>query len=220
LAYNGIHSKDFNAKEVDRMSDEIDEIKEVSQVKSTADPAALGLGGFALTTFILSLFNAQLLPAEAKLVVLGPAFFYGGLAQLLAGMQEYKKNNVFGATAFSSYGAFWMSLAFVNLMVALGVFNFGESAEVAIGIFLVAFTIFNIYMWIGSFRVSVAVCLIFTTLEITFILLDLSHWGIISSVPGGIFGVICALIAWYTSAAVVINTVYKKVVLPVGPLNK
>lgn len=197
-----------------------DEIREISQVSSTADPAALGLGGFALTTFILSLFNAHLLPAEGALVVLGPAFFYGGLAQLLAGQQEYKKNNVFGATAFSTYGAFWLSLAFVNLMVALNVFDFGASEAVAIGIFLVAFTIFNTYMWIGSFRVSVAVCLVFTTLEITFILLDLAHWGIVSTVPGGAFGILCALIAWYTSAAVVLNTVYKKVVLPVGPLNK
>ncbi len=90
----------------------------------------------------------------------------------------------------------------------------------ATGIFLIAFTIFNTYMWIGSFRVNVAVCAIFTTLEITFILLDLAEFGIISSVPGGIMGIICALCAWYTSAAGVLNAVYRKTVLPVGPLNK
>ncbi len=193
---------------------------EVSLAAATADPAALGLGGFALTTFVLSMANAQFIALAAKPVFVGLAFFYGGLAQLLAGMQEFKKNNVFGATAFSTYGAFWMSLAFVVLMELLGVLKFGEAAGQATGLFLVAFTIFNTYMWIGSFRVSVAVCAVFTTLEITFILLDLAEFGFISSVPGGIMGIICALTAWYTSAAVVLNTVYRRTVLPVGPLNK
>lgn len=188
---------------------------EVSHVAATADPGPLGLGGFALTTFVLSMANAKIIEGHA---FLGLAFFYGGLAQLLAGMQEYKKNNVFGATAFSTYGAFWMSLALMTLLVACGVpLKWGGPAT---GIFLVAFTIFNTYMWIGSFRVNVAVCAIFTTLEITFILLDLAEFGIISSVPGGIMGIICALCAWYTSAAGVLNAVYRKTVLPVGPLNK
>lgn len=188
---------------------------EVSHVAATADPGPLGLGGFALTTFVLSMANAKIIEGHA---FLGLAFFYGGLAQLLAGMQEYKKNNVFGATAFSTYGAFWMSLALMTLLVACGVpVKWGGPAT---GIFLIAFTIFNTYMWIGSFRVNVAVCAIFTTLEITFILLDLAEFGIISSVPGGIVGIICALCAWYTSAAGVLNAVYRKTVLPVGPLNK
>jgi len=154
-------------------------------------------------------------------VLLVPAFFYCGLAQLLAGQQEYKTGNVFGATAFSTYGAFWMSLAFVILMEALGVFKFGDAAGAAIGIFLIAFTIFNTYMWIGSFRESVAVCVVFTTLEITFILLDLGSFGVnAAGTLGGYIGIICALSAWYTSAAIVLNTVYKKVLLPVGPLDK
>jgi succinate-acetate transporter protein len=198
-----------------------DEVKQVSLASTTPNPAALGLAGFALTTFILSMFNAHFLPAAATVVVLGPAFFYGGLAQLLAGQQEYKTGNVFGATAFSTYGAFWMSLAFVILMEALGVFKFGDAGGAAIGIFLIAFTIFNTYMWIGSFRESVAVCVVFTTLEITFILLDLGSFGVnAAGTLGGYIGIICALSAWYTSAAIVLNTVYKKVVLPVGPLNK
>ena len=82
-----------------------DEVKQVSLASTTPNPAALGLAGFALTTFILSMFNAHFLPAAATAVVLGPAFFYGGLAQLLAGQQEYKTGNIFGATAFSTYGA-------------------------------------------------------------------------------------------------------------------
>ncbi|MGB9792220.1 MAG: acetate uptake transporter [Thermacetogeniaceae bacterium] len=188
---------------------------EVSHVAATADPGPLGLGGFALTTFVLSMANAKIIEGHA---FLGLAFFYGGLAQLLAGMQEYKKNNVFGATAFSTYGAFWMSLALMTLLVACGVpVKWGGPAT---GIFLIAFTIFNTYMWVGSFRVNVAVCAVFTTLEITFILLDLAEFGIISSVPGGIVGIICALCAWYASAAGVLNAVYRKTVLPVGPLSK
>jgi hypothetical protein len=197
-----------------------DEIKQVSLAASTPNPAALGLAGFGLTTFILSMFNAHLLPAAATVVVLGPAAFYGGLAQLLAGQQEYKTGNVFGATAFSTYGAFWLAFTFVVLMELLGVMKFGDVEGTAIGIFMVGFTIFNTYMWIGSFRVSVAVCVIFTTLEITFILLDLALFGVLpSSAPAGWFGIICALSALYTSAAVVLNAVYKKTVLPIGPLD-
>lgn len=195
-------------------------ITEVSQIETTADPSPLGLGGFALTTFVLSVANAQLIPPEAKPAFLGLAFFYGGLAQLLAGMQEFKKNNVFGATAFSTYGAFWLSLATLTVFEATGVINWGGHGGTALGIFLLGFTIFNTYMWIASFRVNGAVCGVFTTLEITFILLVLAEFGIISSVPGGIMGIITAAVAWYASAAGVINSVYQRTVLPVFPFQK
>lgn len=193
---------------------------EISQVAATADPSPLGLGGFALTTFVLSLGNAQLIAAAAKPAFLGLAFFYGGIAQLLAGMQEFKKNNVFGATAFSTYGGFWLSLATLVLLEALGVINWQGFGGQALGVFLLGFTIFNTYMWLASFRVTAAVCGVFTTLEITFILLVLAEFGFISSVPGGIMGIITAVIAWYASAAGVINSVYRRTILPVFPLNK
>jgi succinate-acetate transporter protein len=193
---------------------------EMSQIQSTADPSPLGLGAFALTTFVLSVGNAHLIPDEAKPAFLGLAFFYGGLAQLLAGMQEFKKNNVFGATAFSSYGAFWLSLATLTLFEFIGVINWQGHMGTAIGFFLLGFTIFNTYMWFASFRTSVAVCGVFTTLEITFILLVLAEFGIISSVSGGIMGIVTAAVAWYASAAGVINEVNKRTVLPVGPLGK
>ena len=192
---------------------------EMSQIQSTADPSPLGLGAFALTTFVLSVGNAQLIPDEAKPAFLGLAFFYGGLAQLLAGMQDYKKNNVFGATAFSSYGAFWLSLATLTLLEAIGVINWGAHGGIAIGVFLIGFTIFNTYMWIASFRTNGAVCGVFTTLEITFILLVLAEFGIISSVPGGIMGIVTAAVAWYASAAGVINSTFKRTVLPIWPLG-
>lgn len=193
---------------------------EISQAAGTADPSPLGLGGFALTTFILSLANAQILAGPAKPAFLGLAFFYGGLAQLLAGMQEFKKNNTFGATAFSTYGAFWLSLATTVLLEALGVIRWEGYGGQAMGAFLLGFTIFNTYMWLASFRVSGAVCAVFTTLEVTFILLVLAEFGLISSIPGGIAGLACALTAWYASAAGIINSVCRHTILPVWPLTR
>jgi len=195
------------------------DITKVSQIETTADPSPLGLGGFALTTFVLSIGNAQLIAPAAKPAFLGLAFFYGGLAQLLAGMQEFKKNNVFGATAFSTYGAFWLSLATLVVFESLEVIKWGEYGGTAMGIFLLGFTVFNTYMWIASLRTNVAVCGVFTTLEITFILLVLAEFGVISSVPGGMMGIITAAVAWYASAAGVINSTFQRTVLPVFPLQ-
>jgi succinate-acetate transporter protein len=189
-----------------------------AQAEAIADPSPLGLGGFALTTFLLSLANANLIAGQAKPVFVGAALFYGGLAQLLAGMQDFKKGNVFGATAFSTYGAFWLSLAALVLFEAVGVINWQGYGGQAVGCFLLAFAIFNTYMLIASFRTSVAVCLVFATLEVTFVLLILAEFGCIPSVPGGIAGIVCALTAWYASAAGVINSVSGHTVLPVKPL--
>src|SRR5260221_10305074 len=138
-----------------------------------ANPAALGLGGFALTTFVLSTHNAGWAP---DLTWVGLAFFYGGLAQFAAGMWEFKTGNTFGATAFSTYGAFWMSLAtFVLLLLAGKVPE--KDALSDLGWFVLAFAIFNTYMMFWSMRVSMAVFLVFLTLEITEILLFLGYFG-------------------------------------------
>jgi succinate-acetate transporter protein len=123
-------------------------------------------------------------------------------------------------TAFSTYGAFWLSLATLSVFESTGVIDWGGYAGTALGIFLLGFTIFNTYMWIASFRTNGAVCGVFTTLEITFILLVLAEFGIISSVPGGIMGIVTAAVAWYASAAGVINSTYKRTVLPIFPLDK
>jgi succinate-acetate transporter protein len=188
-----------------------------------ADPAPLGLAAFALTTFLLSGNNASFIPAA---VWIGPALFYGGLAQFTAGMWEFRNRNVFGATAFSTYGGFWMGLGIVILLTSL---SKGFAAALAgtnltngLAWFLFAFAVFNTYMLLWSLRVSGAVFMVFLTLEITEILLvigffNISHGGTEWWLhAGGWAGIVTAAVAWYTSAAGVVNGMSPTPVLPVG----
>jgi uncharacterized protein len=189
-----------------------------------ADPAPLGLAAFALTTFMLSGHNATFVP---DLIWVGLALFYGGMTQLLAGMWEFRNRNVFGATAFSTYGGFWMSLGiFVTLAVTVHSFGAelkGANLPNALAWFLLAFAIFNTYMLLWSTQVSVAVFLVFLTLEATEILLvigffDEAHGNTNNGWIhlGGWVGIATAAVAWYTSAAGVINGMTGRIVLPVG----
>jgi uncharacterized protein len=198
----------------------------VQLVESTpaADPAPLGLAGFALTTFLLSGHNASFIP---DLIWVGPAIFYGGMAQFAAGMWEFRNRNVFGATAFSTYGGFWMGL---GLFITLGVvtknwfaaYTDPHGVTNALAWFLFAFAVFNFYMLIASLRVNAAVFLVFLTLQITEVLLvigffNLSHGGTEWWLhAGGWAGIVTAAVAWYTSSAGVMNGVSGRVVLPVG----
>jgi succinate-acetate transporter protein len=179
-----------------------------------ANPAALGLGAFALTTFVLSTHNAGWAP---DLTWVGLAFFYGGLAQFAAGMWEFKTGNTFGATAFSTYGAFWMSLAFYLILALWGKVPGAEVGK-DLGWFLLAFAIFNTYMLAWSARINLSVFAVFATLEVTEIVLFLGFFsnstGLINL--GGYIGVVTALVAWYGSAAVVANSMRSKPILPVG----
>jgi uncharacterized protein len=198
----------------------------VQLVESTpaADPAPLGLAGFALTTFLLSGHNASWIP---DLIWVGPAIFYGGMAQFAAGMWEFRNRNVFGATAFSTYGGFWMGL---GLFIILGSSNAkflsgytGGDLTNALAWFLFAFAVFNTYMLIAALRVNTAVFLVFLTLEITEILLVIGFFRV-SHDPtalwvlhaGGWAGIVTAGVAWYTSAAGVMNGVSGRAVFPVG----
>jgi len=187
-----------------------------------ADPAPLGLAAFALTTFILSGHNATFIP---DVIWVGLALFYGGTIQLLAGMWEFRNRNVFGATAFSTYGGFWMSLGvFVVLAetTKLGAALHGADLLNSLAWFLLAFAIFNSYMLLWSLRVNVAVFGVFLTLEITEILLVVgffneAHGGTpyITHV-GGWAGIVTAAVAWYASAAGVVNGMSPSPVVPVG----
>jgi len=179
----------------------------MAQEIKIADPGPLGLAGFGITTCILSLINAGVLEAGAMGVVLGLALAYGGGAQLLAGMWEFRKGNTFGATAFSSYGAFWISFYFII------------KAEPTAGVawYLLFFGILTFYLWIGSFYLNKALFFVFLTLWITFLLLAIGDFGASGFTKiGGWVGELCGLLALYTSAAVVINATAGKTVLPVG----
>lgn len=195
------------------MSEEI-----ASKGSPIADPGPLGLTGFALTTFCLSSINAGLVGKESIGIVIALAIVYGGIAQLLAGMWEFKKNNLFGATAFTSYGAFWIAFAIFELG---NIFQWFHIPAQGVLLFLIAWTIFTFYMWIGSFALNKALVTVFTALLVTFILLDFGVAGNHTAhTLGGYFGLFTAFAAWYTSAAGILNTVYGRVVLPIGPLSK
>ena len=192
-------------------------------VPVVANPAPLGLAAFALTTFVLSMVNSGLVSDKAEPVVFGLALAYGGIAQLLAGMWEFKTGNTFGATAFSSYGAFWLSfwalvMFFVKDIPA-------ADAGHAVGLYLWAWGIFTTYMFIASLRTTVAVALVFLLLALTFILLGIGNSH--GSAPGaglvkigGWVGLVTALAAWYASFAQVLNSTFGRTVAPIGPLSR
>ena len=179
---------------------------------SIADPGPLGLAAFALTTFLLSAVNAHWTSGNsAGTAFLGYALAYGGLVQLLAGMWEFRRGNVFAATAFSSYGGFWIGL-FVWIRVA------PAATGHDLGWILLAFAIFNTYMLLLATQVNLAVFLVFLTLELTEIFLFIGNFTSSAGLSqvGGYLGVITALVAWYTSAAGVSGGIGGRIILPVG----
>jgi succinate-acetate transporter protein len=177
-----------------------------------ANPAPLGLLGFAMTTWLLSMHNAGLLPATAMGVILAMAFAYGGTAQFVAGVMEMFKGNTFGFVAFCSYGAFWLTFALLIKFFIAGVP--GE----AIGWYLLIWGVFSLAMWLATFSLNWMLFLIFLVLAITFFLLA---FGILAGAPGltvagGYAGLITALLAFYLAIAEIINEVRGRTVLPIG----
>jgi succinate-acetate transporter protein len=192
------------------------------ELAPAADPAPLGLAAFALTTFMLSGHNASFIP---DILWVGLALFYGGLVQLLAGMWEFRNRNVFGSTAFSTYGGFWLALGgFVVLAEATKLGGTLKPADVNNGLawFVLSFAIFNTYMMFWALRVNLAVFGVFLTLEVTEILLTVGFFKVAHGQSawmlhaGGWAGIVTAAVAWYTSAAGVVNGMSPKPVLPVG----
>lgn len=183
-----------------------------------ANPLPLGLFGFALTTFILSASNAGLFgvpPAKGLTMVIGLALFYGGIAQLLAGMWEFKRGNTFGAAAFSSYGAFWLAFAFTAQ------FNLIPSAS-ALAWWLLAWGFFSFLMLLVSLRVSIALIVLFVVLTLTYIALAIGYFSGANGTwiqIGGILGIITALVAWYTALAGVLDSGAFAFKLPVGTMS-
>jgi succinate-acetate transporter protein len=186
---------------------------------TVANPAPLGLAAFALTTFVLSMFNAGLLGAGGEPIVLGLALAYGGLAQLLAGMWEFRAGNTFGATAFTSYGAFWLSFWAFSEFFEKSIPK--ADAGHAVGLYLIGWGIFTAYMFVASLRTTAAIALVFVLLAITYLVLGVGNAGAHSGIVkiGGWIGLATALAAWYASFAEVTNATFGRTVLPVRPLG-
>jgi succinate-acetate transporter protein len=184
-----------------------------------ADPGPLGLAAFALTTFILSMFNAGLVSHAGEPVVLGVALAYGGIAQVLAGMWEFRTGNTFGAVAFTSFGGFWIS--FWALVTFFAGEIPAENLGAALGLYLIAWGIFTLYMFVASLRTTAAIAAVFALLTVTFFLLGIGNAnesdGLIEA--GGWFGLATAAAAWYASFAAVTNSTFGRKVLPVRPLG-
>jgi len=185
-----------------------------------ADPGPLGLAAFAMTTFVLSMFNADLVSRSGEAVVLGLALAYGGIAQVLAGMWEFRTGNTFGAVAFTSYGAFWISFwAFVQFYASSVP---AADAGHAVGLYLIAWGIFTAYMFIASLRTTGAIALVFILLAVTYFLLGIGNANASDSLikAGGWVGLATAIAAWYASFAAVTNATFGRLVLPVIPLKR
>lgn len=188
------------------------ETEPVLSAAPIVNPAPLGLCAFALTTFVLSAANAQLFTGES--IVLGLAFFYGGLAQMLAGMWEFKVGNTFGATAFTSYGAFWIAFAASIQMKWIP-----APPSQGIAFFLLGWTIFTLIMFLCTFRTSIALMLLFGLLLITFFLLTVHAFGGSPSTAqiAGYFGLATALVAWYNALAGLLVASKAGYTIPTGP---
>jgi len=199
-----------------------------------ADPGPLGLAAFAATTFMLSMLNSGLvgkgslvggglLPMVAML-----ALAYGGIAQLVAGIWEFRTGNTFGAVAFCSYGAFWISFFLIVQLGLTGVAADKGDAFAGLSLYLYTWTIFTVYMFVASLRTSGAVALVFFLLTITFLLLAIGNASLVGTLHvtngtiklGGWFGIVTAICAWYASFAAVINSTFGRVVAPVVPLSR
>jgi succinate-acetate transporter protein len=188
---------------------------------AVADPAPLGLCGFALTTFVLSSINAGWFPAAGTTIVVGLALFYGGIAQLCAGMWEFRRNNTFGATAFTSYGAFWLSFAAIFIPGTGILVGITPVVHQALGVYLLGWTIFTGLMFLGTLRSNIALIAVFGLLFLTFLLLTIGELGPSTNAHqiGGYLGVLTAIVAWYTALAGVLASVKSPFQLPVFPMS-
>jgi uncharacterized protein len=191
-----------------------------------ANPAPLGLMGFAATTFMLSVINANLVSHTALTGVLGLALAYGGIAQLIAGIWEFRTGNTFGAVAFCSYGAFWISFYFLVTVGLKGVPL--KEVDSVIGLYLWTWAIFTGMMFFASLRTTGAISFVFLVLTVTFIFLGIGNSALAGTLSttngtikiGGYLGIVTAIAAWYAAIAAVLQATFGREVLPVYPLSR
>lgn len=183
----------------------------------TANPAPLGLLGFGMTTILLNVHNAGFIPMSAMILAMG--IFYGGIGQVIVGIMEWKKNNTFGTAAFTSYGLFWLSLVGLLVMPKMG---WAEAASPkAMAVYLLLWGIFTFFMFIGTLKQNRALQVVFGTLTILFVLLAIGDWTGNASIQAlaGFEGILCGFSAIYAAVAQILNEVYGKVVMPIGPVK-
>lgn len=191
----------------------------ITQIKdTTANPAPLGLLGFGMTTVLLNLHNAGFYELNSMILAMG--ICYGGLAQVIAGIMEWRKGNTFAATAFISYGLFWLSLVTMIILTKLG---WGTASnDTAMAAYLAMWGLFTLVMFVGTLRLHVAGQIVFGSLTILFFLLAFGDFTAASAGFKhftGYEGIFCGFSAIYTGLAQVLNELYGKVVLPLGPVN-
>ncbi|RBQ35686.1 hypothetical protein C2125_03095 [Rahnella aquatilis] len=186
--------------------------------KPLANPGPLGLMGFGMTTILLNLHNAGFFPLTAVIVSMG--IFYGGLIQILAGMMEFKKGNTFGTTAFTSYGAFWLSLVGILMLPRMGLAD--ASSESFLGAYLGVWGIFTLFMFFGTLKGNRGIQVVFGSLTILFALLCYGNMTGNTAVLhfAGFEGIFCGASAIYLAMAEVLNEQYGRTVLPVGEPKK
>lgn len=212
----GIAADDLRGR-LDEMRRELEQLRTAASIEireKLCNPAPLGLAGFGLTTLLLNIVNADLIPRESIGMVLPVGLFYGGMAQFAAGMWEAKKANTFGFTAFSSFGAFWLALGIMIILTDTGVTE--PVPKNGMSVFLAGWGAFTAYMFIGTLKISRALQTIFGTLVILFVLLA---WGERNETVlkiAGWEGILCACSALYTSAAQVINEAWGRYIVPLG----
>ena len=194
--------------------------QEASPGGAWGNSAPLGLAAFAVTTFMLSMINAKLMPAAITPVVFGVALMYGGIAQLIAGVIQFRTGNTFTGVLFSTFGAFWLSLfAIVQFFLKdIPAANAGH----ALGLFLYAFGIFTVWIWLASFRTNVVVVVALAGLAATLFVLGAGNYygSGLTVETGGYLGLAVAALAAYLSCAELCEASYKRSVLPVWPLAK
>lgn len=181
---------------------------------TTANPAPLGLAGFGLTTVLLNIHNAGLFPLDTMIVAMG--IFYGGLAQVIVGIMEWKKNNTFGTTAFTSYGLFWLTLVTIWLLPAVGAA--AKPSATSMAFYLTMWGVFSTFLFVATFKLNRALQVVFGLVVALFFLLALANATGSHTIHtiAGVEGVICGLAALYTGMAQVINEYYGRSVLPLG----
>jgi succinate-acetate transporter protein len=184
---------------------------------TSANPAPLGLMGFGMTTVLLNVHNAGFFALGTMILAMG--IFYGGLAQIIAGIMEWKKGNTFGTTAFTSYGLFWLSLVGLLVMPAIGWGSANETG--AMVAYFIMWGLFTAVMFVGTLRLNRALQFVFASLALLFFLLALGDAIGSAAIThlAGYEGIICGLSAVYAALAQVLNEVYGKVIAPIGPVK-